>query len=39
MVPEKILKVFTTYGCGGHIGRVTWTVGHIFFSSTHEGAV
>ena len=23
---EEVLKVFTIYGHGGHIGHVTWTV-------------
>ena len=23
---EKILKVFTIYGHGGHLGHVTWTI-------------
>ena len=27
LVPEKkILKVFTIYGHGGHLGHVTWTI-------------
>ena len=26
MVPEKILKIFTIYGHGGHLGHVTWTI-------------
>ena len=25
-VYEKILKVFTIYGQGGHLGHVTWTI-------------
>ena len=23
---EEFLKVFTIYGCGGHLGHVTWTI-------------
>ena len=23
---EEVLKVFTIYGRGGHIGHVTWTI-------------
>ena len=23
---EDFLRVFTIYGCGGHLGQVTWTI-------------
>ena len=26
VLEKKILKVFTTYGHGGHLGHVTWTI-------------
>ena len=29
---EEVLKIFTIYGRGGHIGHITWTVKHIFVS-------
>ena len=29
---EEVLKVFTIYGRGGHIGHVTWTVLTYFVS-------
>ena len=30
---ERFLKVFTIYGCGGHLGHVTWTIYTKFGSS------
>ena len=35
---EEVLKVFTIYGHGGHIGHVTWTVQtfFLFLKATYE---
>ena len=33
LVLEKILKVFTTYGHGGHLGHETWTIYTKFLAS------
>ena len=37
-IEKKILKGFTIYGHGGHLGHVTWTIEQTFVLLSQEGA-